>query len=305
VLSKAGRTAKSAEYVDTDTDDEVEHGAEERHAPRSVIPTKRSGKTKRANSVEADLIFDDSEEDNDDMMPRKRAQRSAMSRHLPAAKEEDLRHPITYTKRSSKFKSAEIVDTDTEVPDSEPESDSELLINPNRGGAINNMSTPSARRGAIAFPHANPSKTPDSALEEHWDTESISSSPASDLSTPPSPPQKSSHPNSTYPPFPPLSLPVDLEPFHRGVIIALENIQQDYENNEDMSLLEVIAGLNDTRPIVNDREHRMVMQGGGWVYALLKDEAGEQGEEVDVESVVGRIRAWADGEFGRIRRRHG
>jgi hypothetical protein len=299
VLSKFGRPTKSAEYVDTDAEEEADLGTEEINAQGSIAPTKRSGKTKRAISVEADSIFDDSEEENYGTMPRKNAHRDFMSGHRQVAKEKDLRHPMATTKRSGKFKSAEVVDTDTEVPESEEdegeESDSELLINPKRRA----IPTASTRRGAIAIPHT--STTPDSALEDH----SISSSPASDLSTTPSPPHKPS--SGSYPPFPALSLPIDEEPFHRGTIIALENIQQDYENNENMSLLDVIAGLNDTRPIVNDREHRNVMAGGGWVYALLRplaEEAEEQGEEVDVESVVGGIRAWADEEFARLRRRH-
>jgi hypothetical protein len=68
---------------------------------------------------------------------------------------------------------------------------------------------------------------------------------------------------------------------------------------------DIITDLNDTRPIVNDRVHKQIMAGGGWVYQILKDLAEEkeedgEDEEVDVEGVCGELRGWVDGEFARV-----
>jgi hypothetical protein len=68
---------------------------------------------------------------------------------------------------------------------------------------------------------------------------------------------------------------------------------------------EVIDNLNDTRPLVNNREHRTVMAGGSWVYSVLKplaEKAEEQGEDLDIENVVSDTKTWVDGEYARVRR---
>lgn len=117
-------------------------------------------------------------------------------------------------------------------------------------------------------------------------------------------------PPNTFAPFPPLSHRA-LAPFIRGARIALENILSDHQSEPLTSLIDLIEGLDDTRPIVNDWEHVTVMKGGCWVYQVMRDvweevvdedEDDEEEMEVDVniEEVVGRIGGWVDREVGRL-----
>jgi hypothetical protein len=199
VVLKHGRAVKSAEYVDTDTEEDAQYDAKECDAVHSVaVPKKCSGK----------------------------------------------------------FKSAEIVDKDTEIadPEEEEESDGEMLrkdaqrvpMHPGRRGAIsaliNDVPISLTRRGAIANPvplldvRGTISTTLDSAADYRETVSTVSAS--SDLSTPPKTPHKLvASSSSTYPAFPPFTHAMDIEPFYRGATIALENIQQDCENNDDMPLL--------------------------------------------------------------------
>lgn len=64
-------------------------------------------------------------------------------------------------------------------------------------------------------------------------------------------------------------LPRELPYFHRGAQIALENTLDDYLENADMSLLEVLSDLQDKRPVVGevrgDWERRCAIEGARWV----------------------------------------
>ncbi|KAF3052578.1 hypothetical protein E8E11_008705 [Didymella keratinophila] len=90
-------------------------------------------------------------------------------------------------------------------------------------------------------------------------------------------PKRSSSPSSTSPPVPfriaypllPSMDPCELHFFHRGAQIALENILDDYLGNPDMSVFEVVADLEDKRPVVGvikeDWQRRCMVEGARWV----------------------------------------
>lgn len=71
-----------------------------------------------------------------------------------------------------------------------------------------------------------------------------------------------------YPLLPSMD-PRELPYFHKGAQIALDNILEDYLGNPEMSLFEVIADLEDKRPVVGvvkeDWERRCVVGSARWV----------------------------------------
>ncbi|RAR14062.1 sulfate permease [Stemphylium lycopersici] len=113
----------------------------------------------------------------------------------------------------------------------------------------------------------------------------------------------------TFAPFPPTLSPRALTPFHRGAIIALENVLADHADTPEDSPLDLVTELDDTRPIVSDWEHVTVMKGGSWVFQVLRDvwedkeaerEEEDDGELVNVEDVVGALEGWVGREMDRL-----
>ncbi|KAF1928093.1 uncharacterized protein M421DRAFT_5741 [Didymella exigua CBS 183.55] len=112
-----------------------------------------------------------------------------------------------------------------------------------------------------------------------------------------SPPPRA--PTIIYPLLPSLS-DRELPYFYRGAQIGLENILDDYLGNPNMSLLEVLADLEDKRPLVGlvreDWERRCIVEGAKWIRESVgrwwvefvgegsqgdvEEEEGEDGDEV-------------------------
>lgn len=97
-----------------------------------------------------------------------------------------------------------------------------------------------------------------------WETSSATST-----LSPPSP----SHYGTpfTWPPLPALK-PREREPFHNGLIIALENVAEDHDRNPNLTVLEVIEDLEENRP-AHHREDwvtKATLKGGTFVYEGLK-----------------------------------
>jgi hypothetical protein len=107
--------------------------------------------------------------------------------------------------------------------------------------------------------------------------------------------------------------PRALSPFTRGARIALENILDDHRIEPLASLIDLVEELDDTRPLVNDREHVTVMKGGSWIYQVMRDVCdeieGEDEEEeeemeanMDIEDVVDKVGVWVGEERERLAR---
>jgi hypothetical protein len=95
----------------------------------------------------------------------------------------------------------------------------------------------------------------------------------------------------------------DLDPFNRGVQIALENILLDSQEEPDWTLLEVVEELEDTRPIMRGWKHLTVLKGGTYVYEVTRGvwgEAVKKGCGVDVGAVVEGMGNWVDMEVERM-----
>jgi hypothetical protein len=95
----------------------------------------------------------------------------------------------------------------------------------------------------------------------------------------------------------------NVDPFNRGVQIALENILLDSQDEPDWTLLEVVEELEDTRPIMHGWEHQTVLKGGTYVYEAMREvwgEAVEKGCGMDVGEVVEGMGKWVEGEVRRL-----
>ena len=190
----------------------------------------------------------------------------------------------------------------------------------------------SQRRGAISQPSdpSSPPTLPDPTSTDtatQADDETLDSAPAATSSSalpanhpstahpiPPTPAQQTLP--YTFAPFPPTLDHRALTPFHRGAIIAIENVLADHADEPEDSLLDLVTELDDTRPTVSDWEHVTVMKGGSWVFQVLRDvwedrEAkreeqvgGDDGEEeeelVNIEDVVKALEEWVGREMERL-----
>jgi hypothetical protein len=77
--------------------------------------------------------------------------------------------------------------------------------------------------------------------------------------------------------------------------------------NPDETFLELIQGLEDNRPTVDDWERRAILKGGTWIYDTLKPFAkgrGKKGKKgVDVMGLVGQLEEWVGAEWTGLRPR--
>ncbi|KAF1832983.1 hypothetical protein BDW02DRAFT_648717 [Decorospora gaudefroyi] len=193
--------------------------------------------------------------------------------------------------------------TDIDIDTDQTETDTELFKDDNKRQA-----SPAHQRRNALVPRM-PTSSPQPPTSHHDSNVPFSDSAAA-VPTPhilSSPPAASLTPTYTFPPLPALP-PADLTHFHRGMTIALENVILDSQDEPDLSLLEIIDELDDTRPIVNDWEHRMIMRGGQWVYQVLRDVwHGMNMEEDDRggmmgEDMVRALEVWVEGEAVRLGR---
>lgn len=93
--------------------------------------------------------------------------------------------------------------------------------------------------------------------------------------------------------------PRELTCFHKGAKIALDNVLNDYLGNPDMNLLEVIADLEDKRPVVGvvreDWERRCMVEGARWAGEAVgawweewfgDDKLGDEGGNESMQEVA-------------------
>jgi hypothetical protein len=128
--------------------------------------------------------------------------------------------------------------------------------------------------------------------------------------------------NIRYPLLPSMD-PHELPYFHKGAQIALDNILDDYLENPEMSLFEVIADLEDKRPVVGvvkeDWERRCVVEGARWVGDAVgkwwgdwfveegedKDDGGESKKDDEDEVMVDGVGGNEGHSFNRVEHQSG
>ncbi|KAF2645183.1 hypothetical protein P280DRAFT_503413 [Massarina eburnea CBS 473.64] len=100
-------------------------------------------------------------------------------------------------------------------------------------------------------------------------------------------------PTPSLPPFPPPP-PHHLPHFTNGVQIALSNLHDDHMLSPTLPLLDLVAELEDDKPIVPDDDYRRhVLNGAEWVYAAVRGMCeGRVGGVVSLGEVCGVLERW-------------